>query len=90
MSQKCECLFTRIVNQDADIMESVGLMGLVEFEAHARKHGIEPLRQQVIFDKDWNTGWRLHNVRRLQQPILYVHKGMGQVKLDDAAVNGLS
>ncbi|MCV2356561.1 ASCH domain-containing protein [Paucibacter sp. B2R-40] len=74
----------------ADIVDSIGPLSLHELSLHSAEHSVEPTRLREVFDKGWVYGWRLANVRKLSNPVPYLHKGMSQVKLDDAAVRGLA
>ena len=73
----------------ADIIESVGPMNMNELRARMDEHGVESSRLQEVFDKGWTIGWRMANVKKLRNPVPYVHRGMSQVKLDDEAIAGL-
>lgn len=73
----------------AEIVESIGPMSFDKFCSRADEHGVQPHRLREVFDKGWIYGWRLQSVVPLRNPIPYIHKGMSQVKLDPAAIEGL-
>jgi hypothetical protein len=73
----------------AEIVESIGPMTMAEFKARASEHSVEPSRLQQVFDEGHIIGWRMKNIRRLIMPVPYIHKGMSQVKLDEAAIQAL-
>jgi len=70
----------------AEIVDSIGPMSFTDLQQRTGEHGVEPRRLREVFDKGWIYGWRLARVRRLPRPIPYVHRGMSQVNLDDAAI----
>lgn len=73
----------------AEIFDSIGPMTMAEFKARVAEHGVEPSRLQQVFDEGHIIGWRMKNIRRLKTPVPYVHRGMSQVKLDEAAIQAL-
>ena len=72
----------------ADIVDCRGPLTHSERLANEHRHGITPDRWADPDVAKYNYAWILGNVRRLRNPIPYVHKGGVQfVTLDDFAVN---
>jgi hypothetical protein len=73
----------------ATITDSVGPMDFKTFVQNSPAHGVRKNRLQEVFDKNWRIGWRLDNVWRLVEPVVYAHRGMSRVTLDQDVIYAL-
>lgn len=75
----------------AEISDCLGPLTQAEMTQNAHRHGITPERLGLPEVTGYRFAWVLTNVRRLAEPVPYVHKGgVRFVTLDDLAIARIS